>query len=180
MDRNAHLDYLELVRRDLAAARDRITELEGELSEVRRRFTDLERVESIVAVFAGAAVQVRGVDQPIDTSDSAAQNPSEPESRAPGIVRHADVVEAILRDSGGAMKVSEIIEAMAARQHPLPQDPHKQFGAIYSAMLRRPQVFEKVDRKWQLIGSGGHHARPDFDSRRPASRNDSAGRRLPS
>jgi hypothetical protein len=156
MNHNAHSEYLNILKELKSRSRALIAKLEAQIEVEKARYADAEKAEAIVSALAEISPSL--VSSPFDNSASPNSSVSSGltvgESHLPRKVsatKHADVAEDILRTSRKPMRIQEIIEAMEAMHQPLPAEPVKRYGAIYSALMRRPQTFEKIGRnEWTL------------------------------
>jgi hypothetical protein len=144
MSVNAHQDYLSTVRKEIAEKKGRLGAIDTEASVLRGELAELSQLEAIVAHRAGESPDPENVRPfPNPPVTLANRNGTEPPS-------HATVIEGVLRDAGRPMRMQEIIDAVNALHHPMPADPQSRYGALYSAMMRRPERFVRINKTWTL------------------------------
>ena len=159
MDINAHREYLATVRSEIANCASRNFEIDAQLEKLAREkasnadaLAGWRQLESMVAALVGEDLPaVIERETPSIVHPSPAHN-TDVLYGVPGEqTAHADVAESILRSTGKPMRVGEIIEEMRIARHPLPTEDTRAFGAVYSALKRRPAMFVKLDRgMWDL------------------------------
>lgn len=135
------------LRKDLAECEAEEATLREQLTTVESRKADMRKALESVARLLGESIQDVAADREAASSDDGSATPP-----------HADVAEEELRKIRRPARVSEIASRMADRGHPLPDDERIRDSAVYSAMLRRPNVFTRVGRGlWALTEWGPPH-----------------------
>lgn len=135
----AYSEILAKLRHDIREAESEASRLQVRLDDVNSRLTDMQRAAESIARLIGECLS--------EVSRSEDVIGSEPKSP----IRHADVAERILREAGTALRVPEIATRMMMAGHPLPDDERIRNSAVYSALVRRPNVFVRASRgNWGL------------------------------
>ncbi len=130
----------------LREAEASLRRLRAEIDKQQRCIEDFRKLQAALAPF---------VDSTVSTETGDPNHPSQGDSKP---VRHADIAQAVLEETKGPLHISDIINAMIAKGHPLPSDPDLRQSAVYSAMLRRPAIFERVGGgRWALIPEYSKH-----------------------
>jgi len=148
MDIDTYRKLREEVKRDIDVAANERDGLRSRLSVQEQRLAGLQQLErSISAILS---------EEPLDHVALTLPTSSvQREANSAGRELHADVAERVLRAAGREMKTLEIATEMVRLGHPLPDDPRQREGAVYSAMLRRSNTFERAGRGiWTLKEPG--------------------------
>jgi hypothetical protein len=148
----------ETLTNELAVKKKRLDELMKDVTEIQGTIADLSKAILSLA----ALLKIPADGEPAGAAEPAASDqvvPSEDEPRYHRAV-YADEIAVIFRKFGRSMQVGEIAEEMMKKGIRLPANDKSRFAAVFTAMQRRPNVFEKVRRgRWALTEWEGNPPR---------------------
>lgn len=123
---------------DIRSVEDEAGPLRSRLAEIDRKLADMRRSARAISAMLGDVVPE------VEPSASIRRRGDE---RA----RHADAIARVMREAGGPMTVSEVVELLLRSGHELPVTRKARYNTVCMSMTRWPHVFENVSRGvWRL------------------------------